>query len=84
MRDFDGRLSFDPHLPQTWHGLDFSVRFQDRQVRVHLSPTEEHYLVEEGDPLEIVVRGAPRRLVAGEKVVVPLERAAPSLADHGA
>jgi alpha,alpha-trehalose phosphorylase len=69
MRDLDGRLSFSSRLPVGWRSLDFSVRFQDRQLRVHLTGAEEHYLVEEGDPLEVVIHGRRRRLITGEKVV---------------
>ncbi len=37
VRDFDGRLTIDPHLPGRFESLAFSLRFQDRQVRVSLS-----------------------------------------------
>jgi alpha,alpha-trehalose phosphorylase len=85
VRDHDGRLSFSPRLPRTWRSLDYSVRFHDRQLRVHLTGAEEHYLVEDGDPLEVMIHGRSRVLSPGEKVVVPAERAAaPLLADHGA
>ena len=69
VRDFDGQLSFAPRLPQAWRSLDFSLRFHDRTLRIHLSHEEEHYLVEEGDPLEVTIRGLPRTLLAGQKWV---------------
>jgi alpha,alpha-trehalose phosphorylase len=66
LRDFDGELSFDPHLPKTWQRLDFSLRFRDRQLRVSLSQEREGYMVETGDALEIVVRGKRHVLEPGQ------------------
>ncbi len=57
VRDFDGHLTFDPHLPASWEGLEFSLRFQDRQLRITLGHDEERYAMEIGTPLEIEVRG---------------------------
>jgi alpha,alpha-trehalose phosphorylase len=70
MRDSGGRLAFSPHLPEQWTSLEFSVRFQDRQVRVHLTPDEERFLVEEGEPLNVTIHGVPTILNPGEKVAV--------------
>ncbi|MGE5636745.1 MAG: sugar phosphate nucleotidyltransferase [Nocardioidaceae bacterium] len=74
VRDFDGRLSITPHLPAGWDSLAFSLRFRNRQLRVHLAGREERYLLEEGEPLELDVRGTPHRLSAGRPLV--LDRAA--------
>jgi alpha,alpha-trehalose phosphorylase len=80
-----GLLSFAPRLPRGWRSMDFALRFHDRQLRVHLTPDEEHYLVEDGDPLEVTVHGRACVLGPGEKVVVPCEPVAgTSLADDGA
>jgi alpha,alpha-trehalose phosphorylase len=65
VRDFDGRLSLTPRLPAAWESLAFSLRFRDRQLRVHLSHDEERYVVDEGDPLELAIRGEPRLLRKG-------------------
>jgi alpha,alpha-trehalose phosphorylase len=70
VRDFDGRLSFDPRLPKAWNGLEFSLRFWDRQVRVRLSHDEERYLVDDGPPLEVTIRGRPQLLLAGTPVKI--------------
>ena len=70
MRDSGGRLSFSPHLPEQWQSLEFSVRFQDRQLRLHLTADEERYLIEEGEPLEVTIYGVSTVLKPGEKVVV--------------
>jgi alpha,alpha-trehalose phosphorylase len=55
--DFGGRLSFTPHLPRDWDELAFSLRFRDRQLRVRLTHEEERYQLEDGQPLEVTIRG---------------------------
>jgi alpha,alpha-trehalose phosphorylase len=70
VRDFDGQLSFKPSLPHAWNELAFSLRFRDRQLRVQLTHHEERYLIEEGEPLTITVRGDPYLLSPGAPVMI--------------
>jgi alpha,alpha-trehalose phosphorylase len=70
VRDSEGRLSISPRLPSEWRSLDFTVRFHDRQLRVHLTHAEEVYLLEEGQPLDVTLRGEPRLLSPGQKVTI--------------
>jgi alpha,alpha-trehalose phosphorylase len=70
VRDFDGVLSFDPRLPSPWDTLSFSLRFHDRQVRVELTHGAETYRLDEGDPLDVWVRGQTHRLAVGSPVTV--------------
>ncbi len=72
VRDFGGQLSFEPRLPPAWKELAFSLRFCDRQIRVQLSSDEERYLVDEGAPLEILIRGEPHLLSPGTPVAIKL------------
>jgi len=72
VRDFDGRLSFAPRLPRGWEELAFSLRFCDRQIRVQLTHDEERYLLDEGAPLEVTIRGEPHLLSPGTAVVIKL------------
>ncbi|HET8660873.1 MAG TPA: glycosyl hydrolase family 65 protein [Micromonosporaceae bacterium] len=76
VRDFDGDLSFTPALPRMWNSLSFSLLFRKRQLRVELAHDEERYLVEEGEPLEVTIRGERHLLCPG--VPVSLPRAAPA------
>ncbi len=62
VRDFDGALSFDPHLPEDWEQLEFSLRFRDRQLRISLGHEHERYVIEEGEPLDVTIRGEAHRL----------------------
>jgi alpha,alpha-trehalose phosphorylase len=70
VRDFDGQLSFTPNLPHVWNALAFSLRFCDRQIRVHLTHDEERYLLDEGAPLEVTIHGAPHLLSPGVAVAI--------------
>ena len=70
VRDFDGLLSFDPHLPDSWGRLAFSLRFRDRQLRVTISADEERYQIDEGDPLEVRIRTERHLLEQGAPLTV--------------
>jgi alpha,alpha-trehalose phosphorylase len=70
VRDFDGRLSFTPRLPRAWNELAFPLRFCGRQLRVKLTHDEERYLVEKGDPLNVLIRGEPHLLTPGSPVAI--------------
>jgi alpha,alpha-trehalose phosphorylase len=74
VRDFDGDLTFEPALPRVWSSLSFSLRFRDRQIRVRLTRDEEHYVVDEGGPLEITVRGEQHTLTPGTPTILQRER----------
>jgi alpha,alpha-trehalose phosphorylase len=74
VRDFDGRLTIDPHLPGRFDRLAFSLRFRDRQIRVTLAHDEETYAVDEGDPVDLTIHGELRRVAPGEPVVVRRRR----------
>ena len=70
VRDYDGELSLAPHVPAPWRSLAFSLRFRDRQLRVALTHDEERYLVEEGDPLDVKIRGEAHVLRPGQPLVL--------------
>jgi len=70
VRDYDGQLSFAPALPRSWTGLAFSLRFHGRQIRVQLGHDDEQYLFDEGDPLQITIRGEPHLLTPGTAIAV--------------
>ncbi len=74
VRDFGGSLTIDPRLPQRFRSLAFSLRFRDRQVRVHLTHDEETFTLDEGDALELTIRGERHVVRAGE----PLRLSAPA------
>jgi len=71
VRDERGELSITPRLPRAWAALGYSLRFRDRQLRIELGHHEERYLLEDGDPIELTIRGAPQRLEPGRTLVIP-------------
>ena len=78
--DFDGQLSIDPRLPRRCDGLEFSLRFHDRQLRVTLTHEEERYALDEGDPLDVTIRGEAHQLVPGSTLRLPPKpRSAPGV-----
>ncbi len=72
VRDFAGQLSFTPRLPPAWKELSFSLRFCERQIRVQLTSDEERYVIDEGAPLEVIIRDEPHLLSLGTAVVIKL------------
>ena len=70
LRDFDGAVRISPRLPSDWISLGYSVRIRGRQLRVRLTHEQETYLVDEGDALEVSIRGERHVLEPG----VPLVR----------
>src|SRR5215207_8530157 len=76
MRDYNGVVTFDPRLPESWEGLTFQITLRHTRVRVSLSRDEIAFEVVEGDKAEMYVRG--------QRVVVGLgSPAALALEDHG-
>ena len=72
VRDFDGELTIDPRLPARFRSLGFSLRFHDRQLRLHITHERERYELTEGEPLTVVIRGRRHELVVGTSLeVVP-------------
>ncbi len=66
VRDFDGHLHIHPRLPTAWESLHFPIRFQGRQLKVELGHERERYVLEEGDPLSVTVRGRNHLLQVDE------------------
>ncbi|HYF25960.1 MAG TPA: glycosyl hydrolase family 65 protein, partial [Baekduia sp.] len=70
VRDCAGELTIDPRLPAAWDGLSFALRFCDRQLRVELRHDEERYLVDDGEAVELGIRGERRVLHPGTPLVL--------------
>ncbi|MFL6088786.1 MAG: glycoside hydrolase family 65 protein [Aeromicrobium sp.] len=78
-RDHGGRFSFDPRLPADWSALSFRLTIEGTRVRVTVRQDEIEFLVEDGDKLDLEVRGAPVQVTADGPVVVPLGDQGPRL-----
>jgi alpha,alpha-trehalose phosphorylase len=73
MRDYEGRYSFDPRLPELWTGLSFKVTLRGTRVRVDLTHKQMVFTVEDGDAAEFTVRGEPVAVRAGSPASVMLD-----------
>ncbi|MGH9033464.1 MAG: glycosyl hydrolase family 65 protein, partial [Acidimicrobiia bacterium] len=69
MRDRDGVISFAPQLPEAWQRLCFRIVVRGQVLEVDVTPGQTSYTLREGDGLEVVHRGAPKKLRAGKPVV---------------
>ena len=57
MRDYHGKITFDPRLPGTWPSMVFPLRIRGSRIRVSLERDHISFTLEEGDPVELSVRG---------------------------
>jgi alpha,alpha-trehalose phosphorylase len=53
MRDYDGKLSFRPSLPEAISDVSFRIAYRGRRLLVEASHSEARYSLTAGDPIEI-------------------------------
>jgi alpha,alpha-trehalose phosphorylase len=76
MRDYNGVITFDPRLPESWTGLTFQITLRGTRVRVNLTRDEICFEVVVGDTAEMYVRDQRFVVTAGTPCRVALD-------DHG-
>jgi alpha,alpha-trehalose phosphorylase len=79
MRDYQGRITFDPRLPEHWRELIFRVTLRGARVRVNLTADEITFAVEEGDTAALSVRAQPITVTSGQPVTVQLSGQGPKI-----
>ena len=79
LRDYRGRISIDPRLPQGWSSLRFGFRLQGSRVRLELTRTELVLTLQDGPGGTVLVRGTEVDLTGPEPVRVPLADQGPLL-----
>lgn len=62
MRVKDGKLHFDPFIPDQWKSYSFRLDFRGRIIRVNISKKRTETVLESGRPMEIVLKGRTVRL----------------------
>jgi alpha,alpha-trehalose phosphorylase len=80
MRDYDGVITFDPRLPESWEGLLFHLTLHGSRLEVELTADQICFTVVAGSaeqPVEIAVRGRRYDLVPGPPTVVALRGQGP-------
>ena len=76
MRDYNGIITFDPRLPESWAGMTFQITLRGTRVKVDVTSGEIAFTVVAGESAELAVRGEYFTVSAGIPVRV-------SLADQG-
>ncbi|MET0837730.1 MAG: glycosyl hydrolase family 65 protein, partial [Marmoricola sp.] len=81
MRDRNGRLSFDPRLPEGWQLLRFRVAWRGSRLLVELSQDELCLsIIEDGEPgVRVRVRGEVHEFDRARPLRVPLDHQGPRL-----
>jgi alpha,alpha-trehalose phosphorylase len=78
-RDWRGRHTFDPRLPEDWERLEFRITLRGSRIRVRLEREAMTFVAETGEGADLEVRGTPVRVRPGAPVRVPLDGQGPRL-----
>ena len=57
MRVVDGKLSFNPRIPNGWDGYSFKLNLRNQILKINLAPEKTSFTLEGNEPLEILVKG---------------------------
>jgi alpha,alpha-trehalose phosphorylase len=76
MRDYGGRLTFDPHLPRQLRKLRFPLEIRGQELVVEMGENTATYLLRKGAGLTIVHEGEELLLRTGESVILPINKGA--------
>lgn len=74
MRDYGGKLTFDPKLPAEWPELRFRLRIRDSRLRVAVRTDNIRLEVVDGDPVGVTVCDEEVTVAVGKPVELPLAR----------
>jgi maltose phosphorylase len=56
MRIKDGKLCFNPFIPEQWKSYSFRLEFRGRVIKVKVSKDGAETVLESGDPMEILLK----------------------------
>lgn len=79
MRDYGGRLSFDPRLPEQWQSLSYRLQYRGSRLQVTLEKARIGFEVVDGEPVTLSVRGEELTVARDAPVSVPLADQGPRL-----
>ena len=69
LRDYDGTISFQPHLPRQWERLTFNLNVRKNLLEVAITHNEVAYTLKEGRSLELLHEGKPHTVYQGTPLV---------------
>lgn len=64
MRVKDGKLSFNPFLPEQWKSYSFRLEFRGRVIKVRVTKSKTETILESGEPMEIYLKDDIVKLTA--------------------
>ena len=64
MRVVDGKLSFQPYIPDGWTSYSFRLEFRHRVIRVIISQKGTQIKLESGESLEVILNGKSQTITA--------------------
>jgi alpha,alpha-trehalose phosphorylase len=73
LRDFDGHISLNPHLPRHWSRLAFGLTVRGQRLQVELTRSRLELTLRDGGQMTVQVEGNPVKLIGAEPVAVALE-----------
>jgi maltose phosphorylase len=56
MRVKDGKLCFNPFIPEQWKSYSFRLEFRGRVIKVKVTKEGVETLLESGEPMEIFLK----------------------------
>jgi maltose phosphorylase len=59
MRVRNGQLHFNPFIPDQWKSYSFRLEFRDRVIKVKVGKDKTDTVLEQGEPLEVIMNGKP-------------------------
>ncbi len=80
LRDYDGDIHFDPRLPVEWPSLRFALQVRESRLGVLLETHAISFTLEDGDPVEVDVRGQRVLVTSDEPASVALDHQGERLA----
>jgi maltose phosphorylase len=57
MKVMDGKLHFNPFIPDQWKSYSFRIEFRGHVIKVNVSKEKIDTVLESGAPLEVLVKG---------------------------
>ena len=70
MRNFDGKLSFDPIIPKHWESYSFKIKYRDHTIKVFKNHEGCKFYNESDSPVEIIVKGKEITIYNKDLVVI--------------
>ena len=70
MRNFDGKLSFDPIIPKNWDSYSFKIKYRDHTIKVFKNHEGCKFYNESDTPVDILVKGKEVTIYNQDLVVI--------------